>query len=478
VFLFVFLPIVLVGYAAVAATGRRLPVLLWIGGVSLFFYAYWNPPYLALLVGSIVANYAIGNVLLSRRSRLILVAGIGLNLSLLVYFKYMNFFVGTLNSVLGQDLPVPGVVLPLAISFFTFQQIAYLADVYQGRVEDTRLENYVLFVTFFPHLIAGPILHHSQIIPQFAGRKAWGFRSAEVAAGLTMFIIGLQKKVVIADGIGIHAETLFDHKAALSPHFFESWIGTLAYAFHIYFDFSGYTDMALGLALLFGIRLPENFNSPYKARNIIDFWRRWHMTLSRFLRDYLYIPLGGNRRGPIRRYANLMITMLLGGLWHGAAWTFVFWGTLHGVFLVINHLWHAARRRMGHDLDRSTVWGAALARIVTMLAVIVAWVFFRSSSFGDALAVLRGMAGFNGIESLAPNQIELLLWLAVLAAWVSFLPNTQQLVGTRPWSSENFRLVFGVRIPVAPAVAVLGGVSLLVVLARGSDANNFIYMVF
>ena len=278
-------------------------------------------------------------------------------------------------------------MLPLGISFFTFTQIAYLVDIYRAEPAGASYPKYLLFVTFFPHLIAGPILHHRETMSQFGRRLT---PTAEnFAVGLTIFAIGLFKKVILADGIAPYVAPVFDAAAqGKSLTLLEAWSGALAYTLQLYFDFSGYSDMAIGLARLFGVTFPLNFASPYKATSIIDFWRRWHMTLSRFLRDYLYIPLGGNRRGPARRYANLMITMLLGGLWHGAGWTFVIWGGLHGLYLVINHLWRAAGLRIG---------SRALAGAVTFIAVVIAWVFFRASSVEAASHILAGMAGLNGV---------------------------------------------------------------------------------
>jgi D-alanyl-lipoteichoic acid acyltransferase DltB (MBOAT superfamily) len=315
----------------------------------------------------------------------------------------------------------------------------------------------VLFVTFFPQLIAGPIVHHGETMPQFAKRSTFRIDQDSLALGLAIFSIGLFKKVVLGDGIAVYATPLFDAaQAGYEPTLFEAWGGALAYTFQLYFDFSGYSDMAVGLARMFNVRLPINFDSPYKAVNIIDFWRRWHITLSRFLRDYLYIPLGGSRRGPSRRYANLLTTMLLGGLWHGAGWTFVVWGGLHGAYLVINHAWHGLRARLGHDLSRSTWPGRTVAMAVTFLAVVVAWVFFRAESFTAAGHVLAGMAGVNGIavpdfyqDLLGPlgpvlqgagwrfEPAETLMfgskgqigWLALLAAIAFLLPNTQAWVG-------------------------------------------------
>src|SRR4029078_5020437 len=274
-----------------------------------------------------------------------LAVGVTANLAALGYFKYVNFFLANLSALRETQTSVVAVVLPLGLSFFIFQKIALLVDASKGEVQHFSPLSYTLFVSFFPQLIAGPIVHHKEMMPQFAARAR--MQVVDFAKGLTLFVIGLAKKVLIADTIAQVSNPIFDRAAAgIVPGVLESWTGALAYTLQLYFDFSGYSDMALGLALLFGIHLPINFHSPYQARNSIEFWRRWHITLSRFLRDYLYIPLGGNRHGHVRRYINLAITMLLGGLWHGAAWTFVVWGALHGLYLAANHAWVAFRNRM------------------------------------------------------------------------------------------------------------------------------------
>ena len=315
------------------------------------------------------------------------------NLALIGYFKYAGFFVSTVAALSGAEWRIEAIVLPLAISFFTFQQIAFLVDAYRHESSERNFLSYCLFVTFFPQLIAGPIVHHKQMLPQFARPGTFSFQPHLVSLGLTVFVLGLFKKVVLADSVAVYGTPVFAAAdAGNTLTFFEAWGGALAYTFQLYFDFSGYSDMAIGLALIFGIRLPINFESPYKALSITDFWRRWHITLSTFLRDYLYIALGGNRRGPVRRYINLALTMLLGGLWHGAGWTFVVWGGLHGVYLVVNHAWH---RVVNPDWVTSRLYRLA-AWSITFLCVVIGWVFFRSESFSGAVAMLQAMAGFNG----------------------------------------------------------------------------------
>jgi alginate O-acetyltransferase complex protein AlgI len=381
---------------------------------SLFFYGWWNPNYLSLIVVLTLFNFGIGQALLGRPWRPLLVFGIGVNLAVIAFYKYAGFLAYNVEALTDVQIGLGHIVLPLGISFFIFQKIAYLADAHGGRVHSRGFTSYALFVTFFPQLIAGPIVHHSEVIPQFEKASTYRLDLNNLALGLTVFSVGLFKKVVLADGIATYATPVFAAaQGGYDPTLFEAWGGALAYTFQLYFDFSGYSDMAVGLGLMFNIRLPINFASPYKAVNIVDFWRRWHITLSRFLRDYLYIPLGGSRRGPKSRYVNLMLTMLLGGLWHGAGWTFVIWGGLHGVYLVVNHLWHGIRRRLGHDLQRSTWLGRLTARTLTFLAVVVAWVFFRAESFDAAGRVLAGMAGANGVW-LPPSYFQLLGPLAPL----------------------------------------------------------------
>ena len=316
---------------------------------------------------------------------------------MLGYFKYANFFADNLNHFAGTALPIGQVILPLGISFFTFTQIAFLVDTYQGKVKEYNFVHYTLFVTYFPHLIAGPVLHHKEMMPQFAKRNVCHINWDNVAVGLTIFVLGLAKKVLIADSLADFSTPIFSAVAAGGqPMLFEAWIGALAYTFQLYFDFSAYSDMAIGLSLMFNVRLPINFNSPYKATSVIEFWRRWHMTLSRFLRDYLYIPLGGNRNGKTQRFFNLMITMLLGGLWHGAGWTFVIWGGLHGFYLMVNHAWREFKQRMSWgDGGRLATLGAG---VLTFLAVVTGWVFFRADNADVAIDMLRGMAGLNGIS--------------------------------------------------------------------------------
>ena len=333
-------------------------------------------------------NYKIGTLLLQKpknKNKKVLIFGISANLLLLGYFKYSDFFIENINLTLNADLSLLHLALPLAISFFTFQQISYLVDSYRKETKEYDFLNYALFVTFFPQLIAGPIVHHKEMMPQFATNSAKKINTHHIAMGLFIFSIGLFKKVIIADTFATWATTGFD--VAQTLNFLEAWTTSLSYTFQLYFDFSGYTDMAIGVALLFNIKLPINFNSPYKATDIQDFWRRWHITLSRFLRDYIYIPLGGNRKGSVRTYTNLLSTFILGGLWHGAGWTFIFWGFLHGMALIIHRLWSS----LGIKIWSWVAW------LITFNFINISWVFFRAKEWDDAIKVLSAMFSLDNI---------------------------------------------------------------------------------
>ncbi|MAG94634.1 MAG: membrane-bound O-acyltransferase family protein [Planctomycetaceae bacterium] len=434
-FLFAFLPVTAVVYFLLGRYEARRAAAGWLVLCSLFFYAYWNPAYLLLLGGSVVGNYLVGRALgpgnaVRLRRQLVLSLGVLGNLALLGYYKYANFFVDSAGSLLGTSLTLETIILPLAISFFTFQQIAYLADQFREAGEPCSFLEYCLFVTFFPQLIAGPIVHHRSVRPQFADPATYRPQAENLAVGMTIFLIGLFKKVVLADQAALFANHVFDGTAiAGTPTLAEAWLGTLAYTFQLYFDFSGYSDMAIGLGRLFGIRLPVNFNSPYKATSIVEFWRRWHITLSVFLRDYLYVPLGGNRRGKVRRYGNLMLTMLLGGLWHGAGWNYVVWGGLHGAYLCVNHAWSALCRQMGWIRGKDALGWKLAGGCLTFLAVIVGWVFFRSADFNSAGTVLQSMVGVHGWDvATGFNRSEALGTLAALGLIIWGMPNTMQLM--------------------------------------------------
>ncbi|OCL93283.1 MBOAT family O-acyltransferase [Arcobacter porcinus] len=396
-FIFVFLPIVFVIYFYL--THKRL-----ISGAkaflvfsSLFFYSWWNVLYLPILLSSVLFNYVIANILSKKEfkksfsKKSVLIFGIVANLSLLAYFKYADFLIDNFNLVSGSSINLLHLALPLALSFVTFQQVAFLVDSYKGFTKEYDFLNYALFVTFFPQLIAGPIVHHKEMMPQFASRWNMVKRYKNIALGLFIFSIGLFKKVVIADTFAVWATAGFDN--AVTLNLIEAWATSLSYTFQLYFDFSGYCDMAIGIALLFNIKLPINFNSPYKALNIQDFWRRWHITLSRFLRDYVYIPLGGNKKGSFRTYNNLLATFVIGGLWHGAGWTFVFWGFLHGLALIIHRVW----TNLGFKMNTILAW------FITFNFVNIAWIFFRAKEWDDAIKVLSSMFSLDNV--VLPNPL-------------------------------------------------------------------------
>lgn len=424
-FVFVFLPVTAALIFLLGALGRPQWAIGASVASSLLFYGYWNVSYLPLLLFSVALNYQLGVMLGAARKRWLLALGLTLNLGLLAYLKYAVFIVENLHLSVG-DIRV---ALPIGISFLTFEQIAYLVDTYRGQAPKGSVLRYAWFITFFPRLIAGPIVRAQEIVPQLDRRSFGSWDTACLAPGLTIFVIGFFKKVICADHVGSYATQVFQTADGGTPiAFWDAWGGSLAFTCQIYFDFSAYSDMAIGIARMFGIALPVNFDSPYKAVNIIEFWRRWHMTLSRFLRDYLYIPLGGDRKGDIRKYGNLMMTMLLAGLWHGAGWTFVAWGALHGLYLCMNHAWRAIREGWGADLSRTTVWGEWSARALTLGAVMVAWIFFRAGTFSGASNILTGMVGLNGLGAMSTSLVGYfvapVLLLVCLAA-----PNTQEIVG-------------------------------------------------
>ena len=508
-FLFVFLPIGLAGFFLLGSRGWLRAASLWLSAASLGFYAWWNPDstqpwspkYLALILTSIVFNYTLG-VRISRAvergnargAKAALALGVTVNLGALAYFKYAGFLARNVNALFGTQLDLGHIALPLAISFFTFTQIAYLVDAYHGVTKEYNFRWYLLFVSFFPHLIAGPIVLYRSLMPQFARKETWGFQGENFAAGLSLFAFGLFKKVVFADALAPVANAVFGSVAGgATPGFFPAWIGALAYTLQLYFDFSGYSDMAIGIGRMFNVEFPLNFNSPYKARDIAEFWRRWHITLSQFLRDHLYIPLGGNRVGESRRYINLLTTMLLGGLWHGAGWTFVMWGGLHGLYLVVHQLWAKATRGAAWAASRP----AGIAGwFMTLLAVIVGWVFFRAHTFGEAVTLLKGMAGLHGLalplelkkvagSALAhfgttfaplPCKPADLFVLALTLAIALFAPNTEEL----------FRLAQRVRATDVPPPlwrltrgwAIGTAIVLAVAVLHLSGVTEFLYFQF
>ncbi|MEW6593811.1 MAG: MBOAT family protein [Thermodesulfobacteriota bacterium] len=508
-FIFGYLPVVIGIFFLVARCSHQLAAA-WLAAASLFFYGWWSPRFVLLLLGSVGFNFAMGYAIARQRLRqpssvqvkALLMVAVGGNVALLAYFKYVNFFIATANDLWRAGWTFADIILPLGISFYSFTQIAYLVDVYRGLAREYNPLHYLLFVTYFPHLIAGPILHHKQMMPQFGQREIYRPHAENLTVGLTIFAIGLFKKTVIADHFALYATPVFDLAAANGRlPLLEAWVGALAYTFQLYFDFSGYSDMAVGLSWMFNISLPLNFNSPYKATSIIEFWRRWHMTLSAFLRDYLYIPLGGNRQGKMRRYVNLLVTMVLGGLWHGANWTFVFWGGLHGIYLLLNHGWRVVYDKLRlPPLPGSTVVAGAL----TFVAVVIAWVPFRSASLGAAVNLLSGMFGFHGVVlptrfasslhmlqefgvqfgggSLALPWLDVVLWTAAGLAIVWLFPNTQQwMEGNFPGDGNRSATgVLGMACRFRPGLrhGFVVGVLLLFALVALDKPGEFLYFQF
>lgn len=432
-FIFAFLPATLAIFYFLGRLEQRNLAIAFLSLASVFFYAWWNPVYIFLILGEVVFSFLIGRQLermdLSNAVRRLLLTGaVAFILLVLGYFKYANFFLGIVNDATGSEWSLGLIILPLGISFHTFQQIAYLVHAYQRSAKHYRFIDFCLFVTFFPQLIAGPIVHHYEAIPQIARPGFLRPRAVNLLVGLSLFGLGLFKKTVIADSLAQIATPVFAAaQGGAELTFVEAWFGALGYSLQLYFDFSAYSDMALGLARMFNIRFPANFHSPYKAVNIADFWRRWHITLSRFLRDFLYIPLGGNRRGHLRQLSNLMITMLLGGLWHGAGWTFIVWGGLHGAYLVIHRFWSRLAGARGLSMPRPLAW------VLTMLAVVVAWVYFRAPDIGVAHSILASMFGGEGLGFKTPNLAPLPLkgWPIILAAALvaTLAPNSNEILG-------------------------------------------------
>ena len=493
-FIYLFLPPVLTVFLILRWLKLETAIIWWLITASLLFYIWWSPPYVLLLLGSVGFNYLLHLRLKKSQSRLLFAFGVIFNLGLLGLFKYADFMIGNINAISGYTLPELGLILPLAISFYTFQQISFLHDTLKGNLIACDFKRYVLFVTFFPQLIAGPIVLQKDTVPQFRLSSFAGRWQLNLAVGATLFSIGLFKKIVLADGIAPTANAVFtlaDQGQAVP--FEAAWIGALAYTFQIYFDFSGYCDMAVGLARMFGIRLPINFNSPYRSFSIVEFWRRWHITLSRFLRDYLYIPLGGNRAGLLGTRGNLVITMLLGGLWHGAGWNFVIWGGLHGCYLMINHAWSSSRTKTAFEGNVPIAIYAGFSWLLTFVAVVVAWVFFRAETFNGAINIITSMVGFSGEavshwHKLVPDPENVMLYLTTLFVIVLCLPNSIEI-------TRNYRPVISTWREISEPKVILNwlcwrpsnvwsysltflGLVAVIQVYRLNDLTEFIYFNF
>ena len=507
IFIFLFLPTTLFVFHLLEKKGYNRLTISWLVAASLFFYGWWNPIYIGLIVGSALFNYAVGFVLLTRPYKLFLSLGIMGNLAVLGYFKYANFFVNNINTLLDNNIILEQIILPLGISFFTFQQIAYLVDTYLGKTKEYKFLQYFLFVTFFPQLIAGPIVHHKKMMPQFAKGVLGSLKLENLAVGFTTFIIGLFKKVFLADNIEFYATPIFDaSEYGFNLTFFEAWGGAIAYTFQLYFDFSGYSDMALGIGLMFGIALPINFLSPFKTKNIAEFWRCWHITLSKFIRDHLYYPISllltryaiNNNFG----YTSLFILGVLTptifaffwvGLWHGAGWNFILFGLLHGVYIVIYNIWIKVINLIPEDkrIKKNNVTNI-ISQFITFIAVIFSFVLFRAETIDGANNIISSMLGMNGIEFIDMFQIGMfgaspktgIAWIILSLLIVNFLPDTQQFVLNQNkvfinWGEKiinkskqkikwNPTLYWGIFFAIMLAVSVISF----------SDTSKFLYFQF
>ncbi|MBY0501085.1 MAG: MBOAT family protein [Alphaproteobacteria bacterium] len=420
VFIFVFLPTVIFSYWALSFFKSNTLSILCLLSASLLFYGFWRWEFLIILISSVCFNYLCGIWLIKKRNLKFLFFSIALNISTLFYYKYFNLFKSFTG--LGEIFEI---ILPLGISFFTFTQISYLVDCYKGKISSNKFLDYALFVTYFPHLIAGPVLHHKDMISQFRNSEIIKFNFTNINLGLTIFVIGLFKKVILADSIMPFVEPVFGSDQPHNP--LDAWGGALAYTLQLYFDFSGYSDMAIGISRIFNIDLPLNFDSPYKAKNIIDFWKRWHISLSSFLKDYLYIPLGGSKHGNLVKYINIFIVMCVSGIWHGAGLTFFLWGVMHGMFLLLNHGFR-------HMKERFSFWippmiGSSISWVLTLTAVVIGWVFFRAHSVSSAILITKSMLFLHINESLFENTIitsEAWYLIMLLGTISLLLPNTQE----------------------------------------------------
>ena len=467
-FIFLFLPVVAV---VTFLLGRRsdLAAKIFVIIASVFFYAVAGVLDVFVLALSLAANFALARAIeRGRLAGLFLAFGITLDVVVLGYFKYFNFLTDTVNVAFGHAVSHGEFRhLPLAISFFTFQQIAFLIDVRRGRIKRPNLLNYIFFLFFFPHLIAGPITSYLPISHQVDLKRVFTPRLRNICFGLALFAVGLAKKVLIADPLGNFVRPFFEHQDQLG--FGTAWLAALGYSFQIYFDFSGYSDMAIGLGMIFNIRLPLNFASPYKSRSIQEFWRRWHITLSNWLRDYVYIPLGGSRRGPIRTYGNLIATMLIGGLWHGAGWGFVLWGLAHGLALAANRWYGRSGRK---PMPKIAGW------LLTFLFVTFAWILFRSASLEGALTHLTAMVDVTSIASdsyrpfLRVAELNRMMALVGIAAAVAFLaPPALQIAGATILPDRRLAL------RAALFCGALFGAA-LITFTGASSTNEFIYFRF
>ena len=433
-----FLSILLTLYWLVGRSSERLgkPLLI---VASFVFYGYWIPAYLLILCASILFNHVIVRKLLTTSSkiicRLLIFVGATLNLGLIGFYKYAAFLVESLNWTLNTGFNVPEILLPIGISFFTFQQISLLVDTYNKRIDQLNFWDHVFFICFFPQLIAGPIVRQHDMLPQLEARRNWSLAADNLAIGIALFSFGLFKKAVLIDPFVPYVDLIYEAAASgQAIGFVDGWVAGIGYGFQVYFDFSAYSDMAIGLGYMFGLRIPINFFSPYKADSIRQFWRRWHISLSLFLRDYLFVPLGGSHHGLARTIGALIITMGLGGLWHGAGWTFVVWGLLHGSYLSVNHIWRALLSSDGSE-KRNYLSQLSFCRLgvkilsigLTFLAVNFAWVYFRSPDIYSAMRLTQAMFGFSGWHDVVPLTRGIVAMFPIYLIIIWLLPNTMEI---------------------------------------------------
>ncbi len=499
IFVFVFLPIVVPIYLLCKLyVDNYMPIII-LGIFSIIFYGYWDAKYVPLLVGSILFNFFVGQNFLKKKykTNFVLFIAVSINLLLLMFYKYSAMIVDNFNLISNNNLSFTYPDLPLGISFFTFLQIAYIVDCSKGKVLNSSFSSYFLFVSYFPHLIAGPLVHHRDLIPQFSNKLK---NVAEnVSIGIIIFGIGLFKKLILSEYVSGWSDNMFNGvENGVMPSFIDAWLGVLSFTLLIYFDFSAYSDMAIGLSKMIGIKLPENFNSPYKSTNIIEFWRRWHITLSQFLKNYLYIPLGGNRKGTVTKYQNILIVMIIAGLWHGANWTFVLWGSIHGCLLLINHYW---QEKKIFQINKY------VSIFLTFMSLMIAWVPFRSSSFESAISVYKGMLGYFGFivpehyYNFFPNTLSQYLLdigvkfgslngfggknqiiiLLILLIFVMKCPNTQEIFNKyKPTLNSNIPKLhkFNWRPNFIGAIMIGISCSYLMLLVIQGKSGEFIYFQF
>jgi alginate O-acetyltransferase complex protein AlgI len=515
-FIFVFLPVAIAVYFALGRTSRTW-ALRWVVVASLIFYGSWRPLNVLIIAPSVLINFLLARVLqrLSksenrRAAQAVFLLGIAFNVAFLGYFKYTNFLVGAINDAFGTQMVLAHIILPLGISFITFQKIAFLIDVQAGRIDSFTLEDYCLFVLFFPQLIAGPIVHYREVMPQFR-TVSCRFDKDNMSVGLTLLAFGLFKKVFIADRIMPLVQPIYGHAAAGSSiGLLSAWVAAVGFTLQIYFDFSGYTDMALGIARMFGVRLPPNFDSPLKASNIIDFWLRWHMTLTRFLTAYIYNPLTlwlmrrraarsrsvfvGKKKGPVAFVELLMfptlLTMLICGIWHGAGYTFIVWGVVHGFYLTVNHAWRSLGPKLWRDRSRYERFMGPVGWVVTFASVAASMVIFRAASLKTAGDLLQGMLGLHGIglsqlKDISVGRTRIAFWIAGPAFIALLCPNTLEILsryepawGWKPRLHED--TIAKPRVRWIPSLAWAVGVSMIATLAilYLGGRHEFLYWQF